>query len=184
MSLLSKTEFATIARRRAGDAGLKGIVEKTRAFPQQTAATTLFLSHSHLDKQIVEQAKIFFENLGIAIYVDWADETMPEKPNATTAQKIKSQIATSNDKFVLLATNEALASRWCNWEVGIADAFKLPSKKMALLPLTDGNQQWHGNEYLQIYPRIEKNPTQTGGEDYFIWYPDKSWESIGAWLKK
>ena len=180
MAILSKAEFASVARSKTGTSGL----EKTRAFSKTTATTTLFLSHSHVDKPLVEQAKIFFENLGIAIYVDWADETMPERPNGITAQKIKSQISTQNDKFVLLATNDALSSRWCNWEVGIADVFKLTSKKMALLPLSDANQSWRGNEYLQIYGRIERNPMKGGGEGYFVWYPDGSWESIEAWLRK
>ena len=112
-------------------------------------------------------AKAFFENLGIEIYVDWADETMPERPNGVTAQKIKKQIMSTNDKFILLATNNAVASKWCNWEVGIGDSFKLLKKKIAILPLADNSGTWNGNEYLQIYPRIEKSGANSN--DYFVW---------------
>jgi hypothetical protein len=60
----------------------------------------------------------------------------------------------------------------------------LPNKKIALLPLADNSGTWNGNEYLQIYPRIERNPRQVGGEGYYVWYPDGTWETLENWLKK
>ena len=132
MAILTRNQFESIAQSKAGIRGLRGVVNESRMFSKTTASTSIFLSHSHYDKSVVEQAKIFFENLGISIYVDWADETMPERTNGSTAQKIKNQIITINDKFVLLATNNGVASKWCNWEVGIADPFKLPKKKIYL----------------------------------------------------
>ncbi|MBA7568440.1 hypothetical protein ES708_10161 [subsurface metagenome] len=182
MSIFTKSEFASIARAKAGVRGIRGIVNESRMFSKSISVTSIFLSHSHHDKDVVEQAKIFFENLGISIYVDWADETMPEKTNGVTAQKIKNQIISSNDKFILLATNNAVASKWCNWEVGIADPFKLPNKKIALLPLAENSGTWTGNEYLKIYPRIERGATNPN--DYYVWYPDNTLESITVWLKR
>ncbi|MCO5950872.1 toll/interleukin-1 receptor domain-containing protein [Mucilaginibacter flavidus] len=182
MSILSKSQLASIAQSKAGSRGLRGVVNETRLFAKSTAITSVFLSHSHTDRDIVEQAKIFFENLGITVYVDWADKTMPEKTDGATAQKIKNQIISINDKFVLLATNNGIASKWCNWEVGIADPFKLPNKKMALLPLADNNGSWNGNEYLQIYPRIERGTTNSN--EFWVWYPDNSLESLTSWLQK
>ncbi|MFC4477315.1 toll/interleukin-1 receptor domain-containing protein [Flavobacterium chungangensis] len=182
MAILNKQEFESNARSKAGFRGLRGIVSENRAYTKSASVTSIFLSHSHHDKAIVEQAKIFFENLGISIYVDWADQTMPERTNGITAQKIKNQIISINDKFVLLATNNAVASKWCNWEVGIADPFKLPNKKMAILPLAENNGTWNGNEYLQIYPRIEKSSIYSNS--YNVIYPDGSIESILTWLRK
>ena len=130
---------------------------------------------------MIVQAKTFFENLGISIYVDWADETMPEKTNGITAQKIKRQIY-KNDKFVLLATNSAITSKWCNWEVGIGDSYKLSSRKIALLPLAENSGTWNGSEYLQIYPRIEKSPLYN--DKYYIYYPDGTSEDLSIWLNK
>ena len=68
---------------------------------------TIFLSHSHLDAKYVNMARTFFESLGVYIYVDWADKTMPQSPCGTTALKIKEKIR-QNNKFVLLATNKAV----------------------------------------------------------------------------
>ena len=184
MAILTRNQFASIAQSKAGLKGLRGFVNESRTFSKASARTSIFLSHSHTDKDVIEQAKIFFENLGISVYVDWADQTMPEKTNGTTAVQIKNQIINGNDKFILLATNSAISSKWCNWEVGIADPFKLIKKKMALLPLADNSGSWSGNEYLQIYPRIERNSRESGGEGYYIWYPDKSWETLESWLVK
>jgi len=111
MAIITRSEFAATARNKAGYSGLRGVVNQSRAYSKTTSTTSVFLSHSHNDKDVVEQAKFFFENLGISIYVDWADETMPERPNGTTAQKLKNQIMTQNDKFVLLATNNAVSSK-------------------------------------------------------------------------
>lgn len=182
MAIFTRAQFASIAQNKSGTRGLRGVVNESRTFSKPTATTSIFLSHAHQDKDVIEQAKIFFENLGISIYVDWADKTMPEKTDGVTAQKIKNQIISINDKFILLATNNAVASKWCNWEVGIADPFKLPNKKMALLPLADNSGTWNGNEYLQIYPRIERSTNNIN--EYWVWYPDNSLETISDWLKK
>src|SRR5258706_6925439 len=139
MAIFTRAQFASVAQSKSGTRELRGVVNESRMFSKASAITSIFLSHSHNDKDVIEQAKIFFENLGISIYVDWADKTMPESTNGVTAQKIKNQIISINDKFVLLATNNAIASKWCNWEVGIADPFKLPNKKIALLPLADNS---------------------------------------------
>lgn len=182
MAILTRGQFASIAQTKAGTRGLRGVVNESRIFSKTTSITSIFLSHSHTDKDVIEQAKIFFENLGISVYVDWADKTMPESPSGVTAQKIKNQIITGNDKFVLLATNNAVASKWCNWEVGIADPFRLPNKKIALLPLADNSGTWNGNEYLQIYPRIERSSTNLN--EYYVWYPDGTLETISTWLNR
>ena len=81
---------------------------------------------------------------------------MPEETCAETAVRIKQVISTC-DRFLMLATNKALASKWCNWEVGIADKMKLPYNNMAILPMTDMPNSWYdGNEYLEIYPYVDE----------------------------
>lgn len=182
MAIFTKQQFESLARSKAGSHGLSATLNESRTFSKASSTTSIFLSHSHTDRAIVEQAKVFFENLGISIYVDWADRTMPEKTDGVTAQKIKNQIISINDKFVLLATNNAIASKWCNWEVGIADPFKLPHKKIALLPLADNSGTWNGNEYLQIYPRIEKS--SSNNDSYYVWYPDGTLDTLTTWLRK
>lgn len=195
MSIFTEQEFRSIANQKAGFRGLGGVVNETRTFSKSSSTTSIFLSHSHNDKAKIEQAKIFFENLGISIYVDWADQTMPERTNGVTAQNIKNQIITLNDKFILLATNNAVSSKWCNWEVGIADTYKLSKDKIAILPLADNNGHWTGNEYLQIYPSIEyENGNKKNNlgnripQGYYVFYPSidglRSYENLETWLSR
>jgi hypothetical protein len=64
MAILTRGQFAAIAQSKAGIRGLRGIVNESRMFSKSDSATSIFLSHSHHDKDVIEQAKIFFENLG------------------------------------------------------------------------------------------------------------------------
>lgn len=147
---------------------------------------TIFLSHSHYDAKYVHVTRKFFENLGISIYVDWADDSMPKKTCGETATKIKHKIM-MNDKFVLLATDLALMSKWCNWEVGIGDTFKLKEDNIVILPLISNTGEWRGNEYLQIYPYI-KGPEYdymiSSPNNYNVHYPDGHEVSLVSWLQK
>ncbi|MBE7646731.1 TIR domain-containing protein [Tenacibaculum finnmarkense genomovar ulcerans] len=193
--MITESEFRNIASQKTRTGGLRGYVNETRTFSKTTSITSIFLSHSHKDKNKVEQAKIFFENLGISIYVDWMDSTMPESTSGITATRIKSKIK-ENEKFVLLATNLAVNSKWCNWEVGVGDIYKLSTDNIAILGLADNNRLWNGNEYLQIYPSIEyENGNNKNNLDnyipkgYYVLYPPNSngsrkYITLEKWLKK
>lgn len=193
MAIITESEFRNIASQNAGYSGLNGYVNESRTFSKSTATTSVFLSHSHQDKDKVEQAKIFFEHLGISIYVDWMDNTMPERTNGNTANRIKSKII-ENEKFILLATNRAVISKWCNWEVGIGDTFKLSKDNIAILGLADNNRHWTGNEYLQIYPSIEYQNGSTKNnlgnyipKGYYVLYPSidgsRRFKTLQEWLR-
>ena len=88
--------------------------------------------------------------------------------HGVTASKIKERIRQC-DKFILLATDGAVESKWCNWELGYGDSQKFSSKDIAILPLKRkgySDSSYKGNEYMQIYPYIsfyEGNETNTTG---------------------
>jgi metal-dependent hydrolase (beta-lactamase superfamily II) len=113
---------------------------------------TVFLSHSHNDEQLVKGLVILLEENGWHVYVDWADAAMPETPNRQTAERIKKKIVDMN-YFLFLATDNSMTSRWCPWEIGYADGTK-NIEKILVVPTSDGNRT-HGNEYIQLYRRIE-----------------------------
>ena len=54
-----------------------------------------------------------------------------------------------------IASDAAIDSEWCNWEIGYGDAQKYESDKIALFPIKQDDREWRGNEYLQLYPSIE-----------------------------
>jgi hypothetical protein len=194
MAIITESQFRNTASQKSGSQGLRGYVNETRYFSKSSSTTSIFLSHSHQDKAKIEQAKIFFENLGISIYVDWMDTTMPESTNGSTAIRIKSKIR-ENEKFILLATNRAVNSKWCNWEVGIGDIYKLANDNIAVLGLADNNGHWTGNEYLQIYPSIEyldgNSRNNAGGfisQGYYVLYPSedrsRKFKTLERWLRE
>lgn len=180
MAFFTREQFSTLANARAGTKTFNKFILESRSENSTGKTTSIFLSHCHTDKDLIGQTVAFLKGLNVSIYIDWLDESMPEKTSGVTAQKIKHKIIL-NDKFVLLATNSAIASMWCNWELGIGDTFKLQKDKMVILPLADSRGNWTGNEYLQIYPRVEPVP---GHDTIFkVVYPDGSTKWLDDWLK-
>jgi len=115
-----------------------------------------FLCHSHRDEDLVKGLLVNFADLGIDLYVDWKDHTLPDTPNIETANKIQSKIK-SCDLFLFLATANSKASRWCPWEIGYADA---GLKHIYIIPTTD-NYNTYGNEYLALYPKIDEGTSES-----------------------
>jgi len=154
-------------------------LNEVRMFSASTASTskpTIFVSHKHDDLTDLRGIMGMLRGLGVKIYIDSMDNGMPGQTSGETALRIKEVIKFSN-KFVLLATNKAIESYWCNWELGIGDTHKY-MKHIAILPIKEkGELDYHykGNEYLQIYPRIDyedgRDRYSTGGlipEGYYV----------------
>jgi len=127
-------------------------------------AVTVFLSHKHDDGAILEQVIEMLEKLGVKVCLDWMDEDMPNETSGETAIKLKEKIK-SNKKFILLATESAIQSKWCNWELGFGDNEKY-SGDIAIIPITENDGTWSGNEYLQIYPIIKTQYQHSTGTYY------------------
>ena len=168
---------------------LKGFRNSTRTFSKsitdslnefkneaKTLKTKVFLSHKHDELENLDGAIAFLKKEGIDVYVDWLDDGMPKITSGITAKRIKSKIK-ENDKFIFLASEGAINSKWCNWELGLGDADKYINN-IALLPVEKDNSYFSGSEYLQIYPYIEYqngNNKYTGGlyipRGYYVKYP-------------
>lgn len=114
--------------------------------------TTVFLCHSHKDHDLALGLQQLLREQGLDLYIDWQDPTMPETPNRETADRLRRRIVDCT-WFLFLATANSMASRWCPWELGYADG-KKPAGKIVVAPTRDGLTT-HGNEYLQLYPRID-----------------------------
>ena len=128
--------------------------ESLRGFKNESKflKTKIFLSHKHNELEQLEGAISFLKGNGVDVYVDWLDEGMPKTTSGQTAVRIKEKIK-ENDKFILLATEAAINSKWCNWELGLGDAAKYINN-IAILPIKKDYSDFSGNEYLEIYPHI------------------------------
>lgn len=154
---------------------------------------TIFLSHKHDELDILDGAISFLKKEGTDVYIDWLDEGMPKTTSEYTAQRIKEKIK-ENDKFILLASEGAINSKWCNWELGLGDAAKYINN-IALLPIEKDNTTFSGAEYLQIYPYIQYengNRKYLDGRyipaGYYVLFPvvngNHHIESLQTWLSK
>lgn len=128
--------------------------ESLRNFKNESSylKTKIFLSHKHDEKDYLEGAISLLKTYGVDVYVDWLDEGMPKTTSGLTAVRIKEMIK-ENHKFILLATEAAINSKWCNWELGLGDAAKY-IENIALLPIKKDSTDFSGSEYLEIYPYI------------------------------
>jgi hypothetical protein len=142
---------------------------------------SVFLSHKHGEFDILEQVINLLNKLGVSVYVDWLDHEMPTTTNGTTAARIKEKIKEC-DKFILLATEKAISSKWCNWELGFGDANKY-FRNIAVMPITEKEEgSFSGNEYLAIYPIITSQYIYTLGSFYVEFQNSKI--KLEDWLKQ
>ncbi len=150
--------------------------------------TKIFLSHKHSEKDKLEGAIAFLKSFGVDIYVDWLDEEMPKRTSGVTAEKIKKRI-TENHKFILLATEEAISSKWCNWELGLGDAAKY-IENIAIMPIAKDYKDFSGSEYLEIYPYIfSLDSFQYFKGSYrdkgvYVVFPNEKVIPINEWLRR
>lgn len=114
---------------------------------------TAFLSHSHKDAHRAKYTQRLLAEHGWVLYIDWEDSTMPDEPDAETAKNLQDRIK-SCDWFLYLATENSSKSRWCPWEIGFADEVK-GKKNLVIIPIEENDGTRHGNEYLQLYQRID-----------------------------
>lgn len=142
---------------RIEDSRYSGVLIESRSFSAGTRRVTkrtVFLSHKHDDLEDLKGFIGYLENYyNVECYIDSDDLGMPEKTSGETAERIKKAIK-ATDRFILLAMDNAIASKWCNWELGYGDAQKFKDR-IAILPMKNtGHTFYSGNEYMGIYPHI------------------------------
>ncbi len=180
MAILTRTRLSLLTESKLGTRMFSEALNEAKRETRTTATVSVFLSHSHddLEKADVNKIIVILRKAGIRVYIDSLDSSLPPFTSAETAKKIKEQIKL-NKKFVLLATNKAINSKWCNWELGFGDAHKYLAH-IALFPLADTSVGWNGNEYLRIYPRIEESETRP--EIFRVIFPDGTTKLLSEWL--
>ncbi|MBI5541247.1 MAG: toll/interleukin-1 receptor domain-containing protein [Bacteroidia bacterium] len=181
MAILTRTRLTALTESKLGTRIFSETVNESKRETRTTAVVSVFLSHSHddLEKIDVEKTIVLLRKVGVRVYIDSNDSSLPPFTSAETAKKIKEQIKLNN-KFILVATNKAINSKWCNWELGFGDAQKYINH-IALIPIADNSASWNGSEYLRIYPRIEES--EYTAEHIKIIFPDKTEKSLLDWLK-
>lgn len=127
---------------------------KHDAFGHIQEITTVFMSHKHDDLENIKGLIGFLESkYAVKAYIDSWDPTMPSTTCGATAKQLKNRIETC-DKFIFMATDGAIDSKWCNWELGYGDSQKFPDN-IAIFHISDSKDtDYNGHEYFDLYPYI------------------------------
>lgn len=116
----------------------------------------VFLSHSFSDAKDIMGVKVLIEEQGRTVYVDWIDDKQLDRNNVTKATAEVLRHRMKSCKSLIFATSEASStSKWMPWELGYFDGLR--PDKVSIFPLVgDYDSNWTGQEYLGLYPVIEK----------------------------
>ncbi|MFB8386909.1 hypothetical protein ACFC3F_07195 [Microbacterium sp. NPDC055910] len=88
--------------------------------------------------------------------MDWIDDPQLDRSRVTAASaRTLRERMRQCASMVYAATNAAATSKWMPWELGYFDGRK-GQEAIAIMPLVEYEGQRLGQEYLDIYPQIEK----------------------------
>ena len=111
-----------------------------------------FISHNHKDIELARGLVALLQSNGFKVFVDWQEDYLDDSVTSYVANRIKRK-----NRFVqllfFLATSNSMSSRWCAWEIGYADT-QNTNPNLYIIPTGD-NYTSYGNEYLQLYKRID-----------------------------
>lgn len=131
------------------------ITEESRRF-SSTERYDVFLSHSYQDFDVIYGIKTIIERLGLKVYVDWIEDSGLDRAKVTTgtAQVLRGRMQTCSC-LVYAHSPNATQSAWMPWELGYFDGLK-PSHVWILPLVSEYDSEFKGQEYLGLYPPIEK----------------------------
>lgn len=155
-----------------GKGRIKKAMQDSRLYPlkedfNQFTKYDLFISHSFKDKEKIIGLRELFEECGYVVYIDWIDDKNLNRNNVTqeTAEIIKSRINASKG-LAYIATDNITNSKWCPWELGLADGMK---NRACILPVISGISSFKGQEYLGMYPYLDYEKVKyTNRYEFFV----------------
>lgn len=142
----------------------------------------IFLSYRRKDRQWVDPIVRFLKRIGVSVYIDYLDENLDDLENEQVAQTLRERIGECK-KFICLATPNAKESKWMPWELGLGDRI-VNYLNVAILPLTNNQNNWGDQEYGRIYGRIENIASYGFDKDdtWYIIYPNGQRTNLKKWF--
>lgn len=128
----------------------------------------VFLSHSSEDSEIVLGVREILVGLGLTVYIDWIDDPQLDRGSVTAenADMLRRRMRASKS-LIFLTTKNSSTSRWMPWELGYFDGYK--TGFIGVLPIVDySGGTFLGQEYLGLYPLVEKLPLTDGGTKFCV----------------
>ncbi|GAA2453773.1 hypothetical protein [Agromyces soli] len=154
---VSEARNAGVARAQYQFGGAREVLRKSVANAE--GRYDIFLSHSLRDAELILGVREILQRTGKRVYVDWIDDPQLDRSHVTraTAAQLRGRMIQCSS-LVYAATPASTASKWMPWELGFFDGHKGP-EAVAIMQLVDFAGQSVGQEYLGIYPKIERTST-------------------------
>lgn len=170
MAFFTKSEARAAAKRAMRNRSLGEMMSESMESSKRATRFDVFLSHSINDAELVLGVKVLLEDMGKKVYVDWVDDPEMDRSqvNKHTAERLRGRMKQS-DTLLYIATENATNSKWMPWELGYFDGHK--PNKVAILPVLEKeNQKFEGQEYLSLYPTVDRDslsgPPRQSGEPF------------------
>ena len=156
----AKDAFARKQRGRATRRTASQVLAEEVASVRPNERFDVFLSHCMADAELVAGVKTLLEELGYKVYVDWIVDRQLDRSRVTaeTANVLRERMRASRSMY--FATSESSPdSKWMPWELGYFDG--MSQGRIAVLPLVAvEGASFQGQEYLGLYPVVERLPTK------------------------
>jgi hypothetical protein len=148
---------ASEARQAATRRGMTRVLAESQLRKAASAPATgnydIFLSHSHEDAELVAGAKEILEAEGLKVYVYWIEDNASAPVTAATAANLRNRM-NHCATMIYASSQSSPTSRWMPWELGYFDGRK--PGHVAIMPLPASSTTFAGQEYLKLYPNIER----------------------------
>lgn len=157
------------------------LTEDSRRF-SLTDQYDIFLSHTYQDADVIYGIRSIIEKLGLKVYVDWMDGPALDrgKVTAQTAQILRDRMQNCSS-LVYVHSPNATQSVWMPWELGYFDGLK-PRHVWILPMVSEYDSEFKGQEYLGLYPPIEKLDALAGRQN--LGFTDVGTEGFSVPLAK
>lgn len=183
MTYFTKSEARAAATRNRGLQKSAGMTSGRILKESVTAATVsdtfdVFLSHSIADAEIVLGIKQLLEESGLKVYVDWVEDAQLDRRAVTkeTAAVLRQRMRQSKS-LIYLSSDNSTSSKWMPWELGYFDGFKPDG--VAIMPVLDSpTEAFKGQEYLGLYPIVQKDTYKDGSPDVFVEERGVRWSTL------
>ena len=116
----------------------------------------VFLSYSSDDLNFVKGIKEILEEKGLTVFVGAANNEVKKRPSVSreTANQLRTYMKKCWFMFYIHSYSSRY-SRWCPWELGFFDGYSDSLRRLYVLPVMKSNENFVGQEYLNLYPIIE-----------------------------
>ncbi|BEU94299.1 toll/interleukin-1 receptor domain-containing protein [Acidovorax sp. DW039] len=183
MAYFTKSEARTAAARSRGLQKSFGSNPGRVLKESVTAATAadrfdVFLSHSIADAEIVLGIKQLLEENGLKVYVDWVEDALLDRRAVTkeTAAVLRQRMRQSKS-LIYLSSGNSSSSKWMPWELGYFDGF-MPDG-VPIMPVLDSQTDtFKGQEYIGLYPIVQKDTYKDGRPDIFVEELGVRWSTL------